>query len=92
MRRKHNERYDSRISQTAIDQFVLGRRNLAEGMAPDSAEFVQISLGLHCALGLRPWMVGVFDFELFIMEPSRFPPHAAFGAVEELHRLLLAAV
>jgi hypothetical protein len=90
MRSKHNERYDSRINQTALDLFRLGRKNLAEGMRHDSKEFVQISLGLHRALGLRPWQLEVFDFELFAMTP-RYPPHAAFHLVEELHRLLLAA-
>jgi hypothetical protein len=90
MRPKHRERYDSRLSQTAIDLFRLGRKSLAAGMRHDGREFVEISLGLHRALGLRPWQLEVFDFELFAMTP-RYPPHAAFHLVEELHRLLLAA-
>ena len=64
MRRKRHEHYDSRISQTAIDLFVLGRRKLGEGMAPNATEFIEISRGLHRALALRPWQLEVFDFEL----------------------------
>ena len=90
MRPKHRDRYDSRLNQTAIDLFRLGRQHLAAGMRHDSREFVEISLGLHRALGLRPWQSEIFDFEIFAMTP-RYPPHAAFDLVEELHRLLLAA-
>jgi hypothetical protein len=89
MRSKHNERYDSRINQTALDLFRLGRKNLAEGMRHDSKEFVQISLGLHRALGLRPWQLEVLDFEVFDMTRP-YPPIAAFELVEELHRRLAA--
>ena len=64
---------------------------LAQGFRDDLTEFYEVCRGLHRALGLRPWQPEVFDFEIYIMEPSRFPPHAAFGVVQELHRRLAEA-
>ena len=92
MRRKNHEHYDSRINQTAVDLFRLGKKMLAQGVTDTSTEFYEVSRGLHRALVLRLWMPSPFDFELYaMMEPSRFPPHAAFGVVQELHRRLVAA-
>ena len=59
MRRKRHEHYDSRINQTAVDLFRLGRRQIAAGIAPNATEFIEVSRGLHRALGLRPWMPSV---------------------------------
>ena len=91
MRRRRREDYlDSRISQRSIDLFRLGKAMLAEGFASNSTEFYEVSLGLHRALGLRPWQLEVFDFELYAVTP-RYPPHAGFELVRELHRRLVAA-
>ena len=92
MKRKRKQHVDSRVNRTALDLFRLGRGMLAEGFADNSVEFDEVCRGLHRALGLRPWQPDVFDFELTIMEPSSFPPHADFRVVEELHRRLVAAV
>lgn len=89
--KRRNDISDARINQTAVDLFRLGRRMLRDGVASDSTEFYEVSRGLCRALGLKPWEVDPFDFELFVMEPTRFPPHAAFGVVQELHRRLVAA-
>ena len=91
MRRKNHDRYDSRIGQTAIDLFRLGKKMLAAGVAANSIEFLEVNRGLTRALGLKPWEVDIFDFETSVMEASRFQPHAAFGVVQELHRRLVAA-
>ena len=91
MRRQRHEHYDSRLSQTAVDLFRLGKSMLAASTAHDSTEFYEVSRGLHRALDLRPWMVEIFDFEIFLMEPSRFPPHAGYDLVQELHRRLVEA-
>ena len=69
----------------------MGRGMLAEGFSDSSTEFYEVCRGLSRALGLRPWQPDVFDFELYVMEPSSFPPHADFRVVEELHRRLVAA-
>ena len=70
MRRKRDDYLDARIGQTAIDLFKLGRQKLGEGMRHDLAEFYEISRGLHRALGLRPWQLDVFDFDLFDLRPN----------------------
>jgi hypothetical protein len=36
-------------------------------------------------------MPDVFDFEIFDMKPSSYPPHADFHVVQELHRRLVEA-
>jgi hypothetical protein len=90
-RRRRDDYLDSRVNQTALDLFRLGKTMLSQGFTDTSREFYEVSLGLHRALGLRPWQPEVFDFELFIMEPQSFPPHADFRLVEELHRRLVAA-
>jgi hypothetical protein len=90
MRRKRREDYlDSRISQRSIDLFRLGKAMLAEGFASNSTEFYEVSLGLHRALGLRPWQPDIFDFEFIMTPPS--PPNSDWQFVEELHRRLAAA-
>ena len=81
---------DSRVTQTAVDLFKLGRAMLAQGFADNSREFYEVSLGLHRALGLKPWQLEIFDFELFDMQPTH-PPHVGFELVHDLHRRLMAA-
>jgi hypothetical protein len=90
MRRKWRDNYDTRVTQTAVDLFRLGKKMLAEGFASDSREFYEVSLGLHRALGLRPWQLDIFDFEIFNMTPPS-PPDADWQLVHELHRRLVAA-
>ena len=90
MRRKHRDNYDARITQRSIDLFKLGRAMLAQGFASNSREFYEVSLGLHRALGLRPWQECVFDFEIFTMKPPS-PPDAGYELVRELHRRLVVA-
>ena len=79
-----------RINQTAIDLFRLGKEMLAQGFSDSSTEFYEVSLGLHRALGLKPWQLEIFDFELFTMQPTH-PPHVGFELVHDLHRRLVAA-
>lgn len=70
MRRKHSDRLDSRITTRSVELFKLGRQMLAQGFAHNSTEFYEVSLGLHRALGLRPWHECIFDFEIFDMKPN----------------------
>ena len=88
MRRRDD--FDSRISQTAVDLFQLGRAMLAEGFADTSTEFYEVSLGLHRALGLRPWQLDILDFEIFDMKPPPVP-NADWDLVHELHAQLVRA-
>jgi hypothetical protein len=90
-RRRRDDHLDNRINQTAVDLFRLARKMLKEGVADNSQEFLEVSRGIDRELQLRPWQPCVLDFELFIMKPSSFPPHAGFRVVEELHRRLVAA-
>ena len=89
-RKRRDDFLDSKISQRSIDLYKLGKAMLAQSFLDDSREFYEVSLGLHRALDLRPWMLEVFDFELYAMTP-RYPPHAGFELVRELHRRLVAA-
>ena len=57
----------------------------------NSREFIEVSVGLHRALGLRPWQIDVLDFDLYTMTPESFPSHAGYDLVRELHRRLVAA-
>jgi hypothetical protein len=82
---------DSRVNQTAVDLFKLARRMLAQGFMTDSREFIEVSVGLHRALGLRPWQIDVLDFDLYKMKPESYPPHAGYDLVRELHDRLVAA-
>lgn len=91
MRSKHGDRVDGRLNQTAINSFKLARAMLAQGLRPDSREFYEVANGLHRALGLRPWQVDVLDFEMYTMTPERFPAHAGYDLVSELHRRLVEA-
>jgi hypothetical protein len=90
-KRRRDDYLDARVNQTAVDLFRLGKKMLAEGFATNSVEFHEVCHGLDRALDLRPWMPSPFDFELYIMEPQRYPPHAAFQVVQQLHRRLVAA-
>ena len=44
MRRQRHEHYDSRLTQTSIDLFRLGKSMLAAGTPPNSTEFYEVSL------------------------------------------------
>ena len=90
-KRKRHDNLDSRLNQRALDLFKLGRAMLARGIAHDSQEINEVAVGIHRALGLRPWMAFVLDFEIFDMEAELFPPHAEFALVQELHRRLVEA-
>jgi hypothetical protein len=89
-RKRRDDHLDARISQRSIDLYKLGKAMLAQGFRDDSREFYEVSLGLHRALDLRPWMLEIFDFELCIVTPP-YPPHAGYELVRELHRRLVAA-
>ena len=90
-KRKRHDNLDSRVNQRALDLFKLGRAMLARGIAHDSQEINEVPVGIHRALGLRPWMAFVLDFEILDMEAELFPPHAEFALVQELHRRLVEA-
>ena len=90
MRRKHSDRLDSRITTRSVELFKLGRQMLAQGFAHNSTEFYEVSLGLHRALGLRPWHECIFDFEIFDMKPTP-DREADFRLVQELHQRLVEA-
>jgi hypothetical protein len=64
---------DSRVNQTAVDLFKLARRMLGQGFTTDSREFIEVSIGLHRALALRPWQIDVLD-----LRRSRIRPMPAF--------------
>ena len=91
-RKRRDDFIDSKISQRSIDLYKLGKAMLAQGFRDDSREFYEVSLGLHRTLGLRPWQLEVFDFEIYTMTMTPpYPPHAGFELVRELHRRLVAA-
>ena len=90
MRSKHSDRLDSRITTRSVELFRLGRKMLADGIAPDLTEFYEVCRGLHRALGLRPWQPDVFDFDLFEMRPTP-NREADFRLVQELHQRLVEA-
>jgi hypothetical protein len=90
--KRRNGVSDSRVNQTAVDLYKLARSMLAKGCRDDSREFYEVSIGLHRALGLRPWQIDVLDFDLYTMTPESFPSHAGYDFVAELHRRLVAAV
>ena len=83
---------NGRINQRAIELFQEGRSMLADGVSDTSRGFYEVSLNLHRALGLKPWQLEVFDFELYVMEPEKHPPHVGFDLVRELHQQLVAAM
>jgi hypothetical protein len=89
--KRRNGVSDSRVNQTAVDLFKLARRMLGQGFTTDSREFIEVSIGLHRALGLRPWQIDVLDFDLYTVTPESFPPHAGYDLVAELHRRLVEA-
>jgi hypothetical protein len=88
-RRRRDDHYDSRVTQTAVELFSLGKRIVAAGAASDSDEIRKIEIDLHRELHLRPWQISPLDFELFDM--STQTPTADFLLVRELHALLAEA-
>jgi hypothetical protein len=89
MRRKRRDDFlDARISEESVILFRQGKEMLADGIPPNALAFQKICRDLHRALGLRPWMPEVFDFELYILKAASYPPHADFHLVEELHARL----
>jgi hypothetical protein len=52
---------------------------------------IEVSRELDHELGIKPWQPGVLDFAVSTMEASRFPAHADFFTIAELHRRLAEA-
>jgi hypothetical protein len=90
-KRKRHDTIDSRLNRRAVELFQLGQQLLAEGYPIGSPRMNEVSLDLHRALNLRPWMPHVLDFEVFAMRPELYGPHADFALVQELHRKLVEA-
>jgi hypothetical protein len=62
---------DSRINQTAIDLYKLGRKMLREGVSPSSEAFIDVAFGLNRALKLRPWDEILLDAVAYEIEPAK---------------------
>ena len=58
-RKRRDDHLDARISQTALDQFQAGQGDVGSRLSPTTRESsLKSHLGLHRALGLRPWQAG----------------------------------
>jgi hypothetical protein len=66
--RRRGDFLDARISQTAIDLFVLGRNMLHDGVDPASREWCEVAFALNRELKLPPWAEIVW-----ILKPTTLP-------------------
>ena len=90
MRRRRNEYLDARITQTAIDLFVLGRNMLSDGVDPSSREWCEVAFSLNRALKLPPWAEVVLDLEAYDIAPAKLES-SNWKLPRQLHRQLAAA-
>jgi hypothetical protein len=63
----------------------------AQGIKPELATLIEVSVELDRELGIKPWQPSALDFTIYAMDPKSYPPHADFHVIAELHRRLVAA-
>jgi hypothetical protein len=88
--RRRGDFLDARISQTAIDLFVLGRNMLHDGVDPASREWCEVAFALNRELKLPPWAEIVLDLEAYDIAPAKLES-SNWKLPRQLHRQLAAA-
>ena len=72
-RKRRDDFIDNKIISAALIYTSWARRCWPKAFATTRESSIEVSLGLHRALSLRPWQLEVFDFEISTMTTT--PPY-----------------